>query len=519
MVRAHSRRSPGHRLTAAIAAACLGAPALTGQNLVQSTVATQLDSPVAMAVAPDGRVFITQQGGAVRLLRDDLLLPVPFVVVPAFANDEEGLTGIALDPAFTTNGFVYLRYTTLQPNRHNHIVRYTAQGDVAVPGSETVIFSLDPNQAHFHLGSAMAFGADGTLFFGTGDNNTPFFAGNLNSLHGKLLRIHPDGTIPTDNPFFTQLTGSRRSIYALGFRNAFGLAVEPGSGTIFVNDVGAASWEEIDLIQPGGDYGWPTSEGPGNSAPRIDPLHAYPHNGSGQSGCAITGGSFYATSSPQLPAQFVGHYLFTEYCRNEIRAIDPAQPQNAVIVALTLEPGPVDVAVAPDGAVYYLTRGNSSSSGGTGMPTGQLVKITAAGTSPATLTTYGDGCAGANGIPFISASHPPRLGNPTFELLVGNVLPGTTVLLVLGWNDLTSPLGPLPANLGPSGMPGCELQNSADVLITGAANGELAAFPLSLPATPTLLGVILFAQGFPSDIGANPLGFSASMGARIRLGL
>jgi glucose/arabinose dehydrogenase len=491
------------------------APLLVAQGIQQDVVATQIDSPVAMAVAPDGRVFVTEQGGAVRVIRDDVLLPQPFVVVPTVADDEEGLTGIAFDPAFATNGRVYLRVTVATPTRHNRVVRYTANGDVALPGSVTV-FDLEQNQAHFHLGTGLHFGPDGKLYLATGDNDTPFFAGILGSLHGKMLRINADGSVPTDNPWYGSLSGNLRAIWAMGLRNTFAFAIEPGTGLVFGNDVGTSQWEEINQITASGNYGWPANEGP--SGPNTHPVYAYSHSGP-TGGCAVTGGCFYVTATPQLPAQYLGKYLFTEFCRGEIRAIDPLAPASATVLATSIVSGPVDLAVAADGALYVLARGSTSGSGGTGIRTGALVKISAAGSVVPTFTTYGDGCAGSLGVPYLRPSAAPRLGDVSFMLFVGNALPFTAGGLQLGSSNTSWQYGPLPLDLSPLGLTGCFMRTSSDQLLT-AFNGAGNELPLSvgIPNVPTLLGATVYLQALVLDPAANQFGGAITAGVAAHVG-
>ncbi len=501
-----------HALAVALSCSVLGA-----QTLQQTVVATQLDSPVALAVAADGRLFVTQQGGAVRVLVDDVLLPTPFVVLPTAADDEEGLTGIALDPAFALNGYVYLRVTASTPQRHNQIVRVTANGNTAVPGSATTLFDLDPNQAHFHLGSGLHFAPDGTLYFATGDNDTPFFAGNLGSLHGKMLRLRADGTIPTDNPYYGTASGNGRAIFAFGLRNPFAFAIDAGSGRILANDVGSSLFEEIDDIAAGANYGWPGSEGP--SAVNVPPVYAYGHTGPG-GGCAITGGCFYRATTPQLPPQYLGQYLFAEYCRGEIRSFDPAQPGSAAVLLNTITPGPVDLAAAPDGALYCLCRGSIASSGGTGLRFGSVIKVTAAGTWVPTFTTFGFGCAGALGVPYLRATSAPRLGATAFAVQLGNALPFAAGALQLGASNTTWAFGSLPVDLTPLGLDGCRLLTSPDdtkIAFNGAGN-ELS-FPLPIPNLPALLGVPIYLQGGALDTAANAFGAVLTPGTTARIGV
>jgi glucose/arabinose dehydrogenase len=161
----------------------------------------------------------------------------------------------------------------------------------------------------------MHFGLDGKLYVAVGENANPSNAQTLGNLLGKLLRLNAGGTIPTDNPFFNEASGVNRAIWALGLRNPFTFAVQPGTGRIFINDVGQNTWEEINEGAAGANYGWPDTEGP-TSDPRFrPPLFAYRHGSSGTTGCAITGGAFYNPPSMQFPADYVGDYFFADSAR------------------------------------------------------------------------------------------------------------------------------------------------------------------------------------------------------------
>ncbi|HYG82020.1 MAG TPA: PQQ-dependent sugar dehydrogenase, partial [Pyrinomonadaceae bacterium] len=172
-------------------------------GFAEPLVAGGLSSPTAMAFAPDGRLFVCQQGGQLRVIKNGTLLATPFLTVTTDASGERGLLGVALDPNFSTNHFVYIYYTVPSSPRHNRVSRFTAGGDVAVAGSEVVILELDNlSGATNHNGGAIHFGPDGKLYIAVGENATPSNAQTLSNLHGKILRINADGTIPADNPFF-----------------------------------------------------------------------------------------------------------------------------------------------------------------------------------------------------------------------------------------------------------------------------------------------------------------------------
>jgi glucose/arabinose dehydrogenase len=337
----------------------------------ETIVTTGLDSPVSMAMAPDGRAFVCEQGGRVRVIRDGRLLARPFVTVPTRGDIEEGLLGVTFDPGFANNRLVYVLYTALTPRRHNRVVRYQAAGDTVVPGSERAIFELDENTAHLHVGGALHFGRDGMLYIGTGDNEDDARAQSLRTTFGKLLRIRPDGGIPRDNPFVSVAEGKYRAIFARGLRNVFSLDVDPRDGKMFLNDVGGSEFEEVDLAIAGGNYGWPLYEGPGEHQGFRFPVHAYPHS----LGCAITGGAFYAPQHPAYPAEWVGRYFYAEFCGSELRWLDPRSPARAHRFLKTRVPGPVDVRVGPDGTLWYLARGNVVPEGGGHVPGGVLLRI------------------------------------------------------------------------------------------------------------------------------------------------
>jgi glucose/arabinose dehydrogenase len=214
-------------------------------------VASGISSPTAMEFAPDGRLFVCEQGGQLRVIKNLSLLGTPFMTVNTTASGERGLLGIAFDPGFATNNFLYVYYTATTPTTHNRVSRFTANGDVVVPGSELPILDLETLSAGNHNGGAIHFGVDGALYVAVGENAVTANAQSLSNRLGKILRINRDGTIPANNPFYNVTTPSNRSIWALGLRNPFTFAVQPGTGRIYINDVGNQTWEEINEGFPG----------------------------------------------------------------------------------------------------------------------------------------------------------------------------------------------------------------------------------------------------------------------------
>jgi glucose/arabinose dehydrogenase len=328
-------------------------------GFTDTLVASGLNTPTAMAIAPDGRIFVCQQGGALRVIKNGVLLPTPFLTVTVDSSGERGLLGIAFDPNFVSNQLVYIYYTATTPTIHNRISRFTASGDVALAGSEVIVMDL-PNlsSATNHNGGALHFGPDGTLFVAVGDNANGANAQSLNTRLGKMLRITSTGGIPTNNPFFNVATGDNRAIWALGLRNPFTFSFQAGVGRMFINDVGQNTWEEINDGIVGSNYGWPNCEGfcnPPNPNFR-DPIFAYMNDGTT---CAITGGAFYNPQINQFPANFAGNYFFADFCGGWIRRLDPANG-NAVSDFATGISLPVDLQTSADGFLYYLARGNGS---------------------------------------------------------------------------------------------------------------------------------------------------------------
>src|SRR5713226_8476517 len=169
-------------------------------GFVETQIASGLSSPTAMEFAPDGRLFVCLQGGNLRVVKNGALLPAPFVTLTVDSAGERGLLGVAFDPNFAANNFVYVYYTATTPATHNRLSRFTANGDVAVGGSEQTILDLNSlSSATNHNGGAIHFGPDGKLYIGVGENANASNAQTLNNLLGKILRINADGSIPADN--------------------------------------------------------------------------------------------------------------------------------------------------------------------------------------------------------------------------------------------------------------------------------------------------------------------------------
>jgi putative heme-binding domain-containing protein len=330
-------------------------------------VATGLTGATALEVAPDGRIFVCEQTGTLRVIKNGKALPAPFVKLPVDATWERGLIGVTVAPNFLKTPHVFVCYVAAKPYPHHVVSRFTAAGDVAEPDSEKILLEGD-DQSKLggdvpagHQGGALHFGNDGRLYIAIGDQTAGRPAQDLNSLLGKLLRINPDGSIPADNPFASKTTGKYRATWALGLRNPFTFAVQPETGRVFINDVGGQA-EEINEGIAGANYGWPTVEhGPTNDSRFRGPIYHYP------TACII--GATFCPQKSRWPKDYRGQYFFGDFNHGWIKILDPTRPEVAQLFATGLG-RPVDIRFAGDDSLYVLLRDawviDKSFKGGTG---------------------------------------------------------------------------------------------------------------------------------------------------------
>jgi glucose/arabinose dehydrogenase len=343
-----------------------GAAALP-PNFARLQVVGGLANPTTMAFAPDGRLFVAEQRGTLRVVKPGGTLAT-FLNISGRVDSagERGLLGVAFDPNFSNNHYVYLYYTqraTRTTPAHNRVIRVTANGNRAVAGSERLILRLNYlSSATNHNGGAIHFGRDGKLYVGVGENDNGANAQSLRNLKGKMLRINKDGTIPQSNPFYDRATERNRAIWALGLRNPFTFAIQLPTGQMFINDVGEQRWEEINRGAAGANYGWPRYEGPESDPSYRNPIFAYRHGNTNITGCAIAGGAFYNPTNRQFPSSYVSDYFFADLCSGWIRRLDSAT--GAVSGFATGLSRPVDLKVSKDGSLYYLSRGGGAGSVG-----------------------------------------------------------------------------------------------------------------------------------------------------------
>lgn len=349
-------------IIAAILIFVQSAPAALPGGFVDITLAAGITNGSAVAVAPDGRVFFGQQNGIIRVVKNGAVLPTPFLSLSTVFSNELGLIAMTFDPGFSTNNFVYLHYSTNLLPRVQRVSRFTVSGDVALPGSETVLIETDPFTGDGEVGGGLCFAPDGTLYIGIGDCGVSANAQVTNTLFGKVLRIRSDGSIPSDNPFFGVNTGKNRAVWALGFRNPYTLSFN-AAGRLLATDVGSVNTtarEEINDVVRGGNYGWPTCEGSCANPAFRNPVYFFLHT---NNFAAITGGSFYDSPAPLFPSSYSGQYFFAEYATATIWVLDPLTT-NVSTFATGLPGSLTTLKMGPDGALYYLVRSASTANSG-----------------------------------------------------------------------------------------------------------------------------------------------------------
>ena len=343
--------------------------------------------PTAVAFTPDGRMLITTQTGPLRLFDGTSLLPTPVLDLSQDVcnSEEDGLLGVAVDPSFAANGFIYLYYTHAERNAcFNRVSRFTMSGNTASPASEVVLIDEIPATGGIHNAGDLQFGKDGYLYVSVGDGGCDY-AGDSgcggsndasrdeNVLVGKILRITADGGIPATNPFQgpgtarcnagTVATGLKcQETYARGLRNPFRIAFDPNAaGTqFFINDVGQNVWEEIDAAKAGADYGWNEREGPCANGSTTDcgpppagmtnPIFAYDHS----DGCtSITGGAFVPNG---VWPGYDGAYVYGDYVCGKLFVLTQSGGSYSSTEFTDGGGSPVDMLFGPYGstqALYY----------------------------------------------------------------------------------------------------------------------------------------------------------------------
>lgn len=520
----------------ALVAFPLSAFATVPPGFGDALVAT-VGAPTALAFTPDGRLLVTTQGGTVRVVSGGALLATPALALGSAvcSNGERGLLGIAVDPAFASNHWIYLFYTfnknaagcptgsaTSPVERISRFTLDVPTMNVVDPMTELVLLDGVLNFNGNHNGGQLRVGPDGYLYAGIGDGGCDY-AGDSgcqgsndasrdrNILNGKILRIGRDGSVPPTNPFLGAGTARCnmgpsapgticQETFAWGFRNPFRFTFRPSDGALFVNDVGTGAWEEVDLVQAGGDYGYPCREGAhtalttGKCSPTppalLDPYYEYPHGAvpfTPALNCGtITGGQWVPVGV--WPASYDGAYLFGEFNCGAIAHLTPGAPPVASTFATALGNSTVvDLLFGPSAtgtSLYYTTYAAG----------GQVRRIDYAVTLPpaATLHTVTPcrvvdtrGPAGVTGAPALAAN-----GTRTFPILGSCGVPSGAVAVAANVTVTgSSAAGSL--RMGPAGT-----TPSLDTLAFRAGQTRANNAKLGLFGTPP--GSVVVVSAIPS---------------------
>jgi Glucose / Sorbosone dehydrogenase len=360
-------------------------------SLVPLAPAHSFASEPVFATSPPGdpRVFVVERGGGIRIVKDGVLLPKPFLTVPNVDTEvERGLLSMAFPPDYASTGLFYVFTVAAGPDELDpeaeagqiRILEYhrsATDPDLAEPGSARLVFETE-HSAGNHNGGQIMFGPEGLLYITIGDNAKSSNAQNVLNDFGKVLRIDPSDppgeatySVPASNPTFPEDIHS--ALYSIGLRNPYRASFGP-NGELVIADVGNATWEEVDVGRPtgtpqattlwGANLGWPECEGFCPSPPPkpglTEPVFEYPHGGGSEetTGCAILGG--YVVRDPRLTS-LTGRYLYGDLCRKDLRTLNlgvsGADPQPA---GISIPSGELrGFGEDSRGCVYVMTTGNA----------------------------------------------------------------------------------------------------------------------------------------------------------------
>ena len=352
----------------------------------------EIPEPVDLEFCPDGRLWFTGRRGQIwaydfktKTKTEIATLPVHWQPIPGRESNERGLHGLAFDPGFLKNGYIYVHYAAVYPDIHvnsNRLARFTVDlkngGTSLVAGSEKIFLEYVSIRG-FHQGGAVQYNPrDGKLYISAGDNNvsgdTQKFwddpkngPQDLGSLRGKTLRLNLDGSIPRDNPF-VKTPGARPEIYTYGHRNPYSMNIDDETGRVYVGEVGydrKEDWEEINLLQAGGNYGWPRLMGTNlntfpTNAPNpypdaIKPWFTYIH----ENGANVTSGPFYRANKGAyaFPADWRDGMYYADFTRKWLRFAQVDARSNTVTntvpFARGFTGGILAMQMGPDGGLYF----------------------------------------------------------------------------------------------------------------------------------------------------------------------
>lgn len=349
---AHSFRAVFSLLLISASVACRPAGVLSepAAGVEVEAVAGGLETPWAIVFAPDGRIFITERPGRIRVIKDGKLQGQPWMEIDAYEVSEAGLMGLALDPEFSRNRFVYAAYTYRDSSGRltNRLARLR-EDPATGKGTMDKVLLDGVAGSNNHNGGRVKFGPDGKLYWTMGDAQNTRFSQNISSMNGKILRLNPDGTLPPDNPF------GKSPVYSYGHRNPQGLAWQPSTGRLYSTEHGPSGFQdccrdEVNLIEPGKNYGWPIIRGDETKQGMVAPLIH-----SGESETWAPGGATFVARGP-----WAGSLLFTglrgqSLYRLVLDAKDPRKVISFERLFVRHFGRLRDVAEGPDGAIYLLT--------------------------------------------------------------------------------------------------------------------------------------------------------------------
>lgn len=329
----------------------------------QEIFAKDLNVPWAIDFAKDGRVFLTERPGTIRIMIKGQLLkePVLSLEAPFASQGEGGLLGLALDPHFAGNHYIYV-YHTYEENGEmkNRVLRLVEHNNKAK--IDKVLIDNIPGSTN-HNGGRIKFGPDGYLYITAGDKYDPPLAQSKSSLGGKILRIRANGSIPEDNPF----PGS--PVYSLGHRNPQGLAWQPGTGKLFSSEHGQSAHDEFNVIEAGANYGWPTIEGDETADGMKPPIVQ-----SGETTWAPSGIAF-VTQGPWKGNLLMANLRGSQVLRFVIGEHNGQPRVSEVIPLFAGQFGRIrDVYEGPDGSIYVLTN-NRDGRGKPRMHDDQIIRL------------------------------------------------------------------------------------------------------------------------------------------------
>jgi glucose/arabinose dehydrogenase len=340
-------------------------PSSAQPKLNVQVFAQNLDTPWEIGFAPDGRIFVTERPGRIRIIKNGQLQTEPWMTLDVAEVGEGGLLGLALDPQFPQNHFIYVAYTyrASSGRLQNRLVRLR-DDPVTGKGSVDKVLLDGILGASNHDGGRVKFGPDGKLYWTTGDAQNGALAQDPSSLNGKILRINPDGTIPSDNPF-------RSAVYSYGHRNSEGLAWQPGTGRLYATEHGPSGekgccQDEVNLIEPGKNYGWPIISGDEQREGMVSPIIQ-----SGSNATWAPSGATFVTRGPWAGSLVFAGLRGQALYRLTLDPNDPRKVQNLQVLFQGQFGRLRDVVEGPDGALYILT----SNSDGRGSPSPEGDKV------------------------------------------------------------------------------------------------------------------------------------------------